>query len=752
MGILSEELEETLNDTFRNAHVRRNEFVTVEHLLLGLLDNPNALGVLLGCRADIESLRNELTGFIHEHIAILPEEAGETTASIGLQRVIQRAVMHVQASGKREVTGAHVLVAICSEKESHAVHFLNRMGITRLDIVSFMAHGALSHDASQSESGVETPALESNKPDESKSPLHRYCINLSQRARDGKIDPLIGRATELGRCTQILCRRRKNNPLLVGEAGVGKTAIAEGLALRIEDKDTPDVIHNAVIYSLDMGALLAGTKYRGDFEERLKAVLSALESEDQAVLFIDEIHTIIGAGAASGGTMDASNLLKPALANGELRCIGATTYQEFRNLFEKDRALARRFQKVDVPEPSVEETVDILKGLKPKLQEHHGVRYSRTAIEQAAKLAKRHLSERHLPDSAIDVLDEAGAAMRVKPENKRRSQINVHDIESMVAAMARIPHQQVNASDKKRLSHLDRDLKLSVFGQNKAIDQLASSIKLSRAGLAHPEKPIGSFLFTGPTGVGKTEVARQLARVMGVELLRFDMSEYMESHTVSRLIGAPPGYVGYDQGGLLTEAVTKNPHAVLLLDEIEKAHPDLFNLLLQIMDHGTLTDNNGRKADFRHIVLIMTSNAGAFEMQQNTMGFNPQTREGADDEAVKRIFTPEFRNRLDASIGFATLSEDVILHVVDKLLIELETQLDEKKVELDVTHEAKLWLAKHGFDALMGARPMARLIQEHIKKPLAEAILFGDLQKGGLAVIDCVDDKLVVLDRETETA
>lgn len=752
MGILSEELEETLNDTFRNAHFRRNEFVTVEHLLLGLLDNPNALGVLLGCHANIEVLRNELASFIREHVSILPEEAGETTASIGLQRVIQRAVMHVQASGKREVTGAHVLVAIFSEKDSHAVHYLNRMGINRLDVVSFMAHGALSSESAQPEPGSETPALESDKPDKSQSPLHRFCVNLSQRARDGKIDPLIGRSEELKRCTQILCRRRKNNPLLVGEAGVGKTAIAEGLALRIEEKDAPDVIENATIYALDMGALLAGTKYRGDFEERLKAVLHALEAEDQAVLFIDEIHTIIGAGAASGGTMDASNLLKPALANGELRCIGATTYQEFRNLFEKDRALSRRFQKVDVPEPSVEETIDILKGLKSRLQEHHGVRYSQPAIEQAAKLAKRYLGDRYLPDSAIDVLDEAGASMRVKPEEKRRSQINVHDIESMIASMARIPHQQVNASDKKRLVHLDRDLKLSVFGQDKAIDQLASSIKLSRAGLSHPEKPIGSFLFTGPTGVGKTEVARQMARIMGVELIRFDMSEYMESHTVSRLIGAPPGYVGFDQGGLLTEAVTKNPHAILLLDEVEKAHPDLFNLLLQVMDHGTLTDNNGRKADFRHIVLIMTSNAGAFEMQQNTVGFNPQPRQGADEEAVKRIFTPEFRNRLDASIGFAPLSKQTILHVVDKMLVELETQLEEKKVELDVSESAKTWLATRGYDPLMGARPMARLIQEHIKKPLADAILFGNLQKGGVAVVDCKDDKLVLLQPETATA
>ena len=754
MGILSEELEETLNETFHNAHVRRNEFVTIEHLLLGLLDNPNALGVLLGCRADIEKLRHDLATFIEEHIAILPDDAGETTASIGLQRVIQRAVMHVQASGKREVTGGHVLVAIFSEKDSHAVHFLSRLGITRLDVVSFMAHGAYSDETSeQHEASRETPAIEHEKSDTNASPLQRYCINLSARAREGKIDPLIGRDIELGRCVQILCRRRKNNPLLVGEAGVGKTAIAEGLALRIESGETSDVIAKATIYALDMGALLAGTKYRGDFEERLKAVLHALEREDQAVLFIDEIHTIIGAGAASGGTMDASNLLKPALANGELRCIGATTYQEFRNLFEKDRALARRFQKIDIPEPTIEETIEILKGLKAGLEAHHGVRYSQTAIEQAAKLAKRHLSERHLPDSAIDVLDEAGAAMRVRPEEKRRKQINVHDIESMIASIARIPHQQVSASDKKHLANLDRDLKLSVFGQNRAIDMLASSIKLSRAGLSHPEKPIGSFLFTGPTGVGKTEVARQLARIMGVELIRFDMSEYMESHTVSRLIGAPPGYCGFDQGGLLTEAISKNPHAVLLLDEIEKAHPDLFNLLLQVMDHGTLTDNNGRKADFRHVVLIMTSNAGAFEMQKNGIGFNPvQSPQGKEDEAIKRIFTPEFRNRLDATIGFAALSEEIILHVVDKLLIELEAQLQERKVELEVSESAKRWLAKHGHDPLMGARPMARLIQEHIKKPLADAILFGTLQKGGLAVIDCENDKLVMQQPETASA
>ncbi len=742
MGILSEELEQTLNDIFRNAHVHRNEFVTVEHLLLGLLDNATARSVLIGCQADVEALRQDLNAFIQENVAVLPEDAGETTASVGLQRVIQRAVMHVQAAGKREVTGAHVLAAIFSEKDSHAVYYLNRMGISRLDVVSYIAHGALRDETASAESNTETPALEPETRQNGSSPLERFCINLSQRAREGRIDPLIGRSDELSRCIHILCRRRKNNPLLVGEAGVGKTAIAEGLALQIEQGDAPEAIHDATIYALDMGALLAGTKYRGDFEERLKAVLTALQKEKHGILFIDEIHTIIGAGAASGGTMDASNLLKPALASGELRCMGATTFQEFRNLFEKDRALSRRFQKVDIHEPSVEQTIDILKGLKSRLEEHHDVRYSQAAIENAARLASRYLADRHLPDSAIDVLDEAGAAMRVRPADKRRKQVTVHDIEAIVASIARIPPQQVSASDKRRLSHLERDLKLSVFGQDEAIEQLAASIKLSRAGLAHPERPIGSFLFAGPTGVGKTEVARQLARIMGVELIRFDMSEYMESHTVSRLIGAPPGYVGFDQGGLLTEAVSKNPHAVLLLDEIEKAHPDLFNLLLQIMDHGTLTDNNGRSADFRHVVLIMTSNAGAFEMQQNTVGFNPQPRSGEDKEAIKRIFTPEFRNRLDNIITFAPLAEETILHIVDKFIIELEEQLRDKKVELDVTHEARAWLARHGYDPLMGARPMARLIQEQIKKPLADAILFGDLQRGGLAIVELQDDAL----------
>ena len=751
MGILSEALEETLSNTFRDAHMRRNEFVTVEHLLLGLLDNSVARDVLIGCHANIETLRQRLADFIREHISILPEDVGETTASIGLQRVIQRAVMQVQASGQREVTGAHVLVAIFSEKHSHAVHYLNEMGIHRLDVVNFIAHGALSDRPGQNPD-TEQPAIGTEQPGKEPSPLERYCINLSRRAREGKIDPLIGRSEELARCVQILCRRRKNNPLLVGEAGVGKTAIVEGLALKIAQQEAPEVVRRASIYTLDMGALLAGTKYRGDFEERLKAILSALEKEDHAILFIDEIHTIIGAGAASGGTMDASNLLKPALANGELRCIGSTTYQEFRNLFEKDRALARRFQKVDVCEPSIEETIAILRGLKPRLEKHHDVRYSQAAIENAARLAKRHLSERFLPDSAIDVLDEAGSAMRIRPLEKRRKQIKVHDIEVMVAAMARIPAQQVSAVDKKRLAHIDRDLKLSVYGQDRAIEQLAASIKMSRAGLAHPERPIGSFLFAGPTGVGKTEVARQLARVMGVELIRFDMSEYMESHTVSRLIGAPPGYVGFDQGGLLTEAICKSPHAVLLLDEIEKAHPDLFNLLLQIMDHGQLTDNNGRTADFRHIVLIMTSNAGAFEMQQNTVGFNPQPRRGDDEKAIKRIFSPEFRNRLDDIITFSSLSKQTILHVVDKFLIELEALLQAKRVELEVSQEAREWLAKNGYDPQMGARPMARLIQEHLKKPLADAILFGELQKGGTALVECNDGGIVIRYPETAPA
>ena len=744
MGILSDDLEQTLNEIFRSAHMRRNEFVTVEHLLLGLLDDPAARPVLEGCHADLEQLRNELDRFIQEHVAVMPEDTGETTASIGVQRVIQRAVLHVQSAGKREVTGADVLVAIFSEKDSHAVFYLNELGITRLDIVSFIAHGAKSHERLEygSESGSQEQTQETEKKTGQSAPLERFCIDLNARAVDGKTDPLIGREDELKRCMHILCRRRKNNPILVGEAGVGKTAIAEGLALRIVEGNVPELLAHATIYALDMGALLAGTKYRGDFEERLKAVLSALQGKPEAILFVDEIHTMIGAGAASGGAMDASNLLKPALANGELRCIGATTYQEYRGIFEKDRALSRRFQKIDIVEPSISDTIDILKGLKVRLEQHHHVQYTLNSITTAANLAKRYINDRHLPDSAIDVLDEAGAAMQLMPVSKRRKQVSVHDVETIIARMARIPAKQVSASDKKHLEHLERNLKLSVFGQNHAIEQLAASIKLARSGLAHPDKPIGSFLFTGPTGVGKTEVAKQLARIMGIQLIRFDMSEYMEAHSVSRLIGAPPGYVGFDQGGLLTEAINKTPHAVLLLDEIEKAHPDLFNILLQVMDHGTLTDNNGRSADFRHVILIMTSNAGAIELQQHAIGFNPSKSRGDESEAIKRIFTPEFRNRLDATIPFAALDQKTILHIVDKFLVELETQLQDKHVDLEVNGAARKWLGEHGFDDAMGARPMSRLIQNRIKQPLADEILFGRLQKGGKVQVGLRGGKL----------
>ena len=740
MGILSEDLEQSLNDIFRLAHQRRNEFVTVEHLLLGLLDNKSSRYVLEGLNVDIQNLKNAIEDFIQEHATILPEDEGETIASVGLQRVIQRAVMHVQAAGKQEVTGAHALVAIFSEKDSHAVYFLNQTGITRLDVVSFISHGALSfpnHDDGETQTGTKE-----QKTKGTPSPLQRFCTNLTERAKAGKIDALIGRDKELSRCMHILCRRRKNNPLLVGEAGVGKTALAEGLALRIVNQETPEFLHDTKIFSLDMAALLAGTKYRGDFEERLKSVLQAFEKEDKAILFIDEIHTIIGAGAANGSAMDASNLLKPALANGELRCMGATTYQEYRRLFEKEAALSRRFQKIDLEEPSIDDTVEILKGLKVKLEEHHDIHYSQAAISTAAKLASRYIQDRHLPDSAIDVLDEAGAAVHLQPENKRKKQINITDIENTIANMARIPARQVSSSDKQSLEHLERNLKLSIFGQDHAIEQLTASIRLSRAGLSQPNKPIASFLFSGPTGVGKTEVVRQLSRIMGIELIRFDMSEYMEAHAVSRLIGAPPGYVGYEQGGLLTDAVNKHPHAVLLLDEMEKAHQDVFNILLQVMDHGKLTDNNGRSADFRHMIIVMTSNAGAFEMQQHAIGFNPQSHQGRDEEAIKRLFSPEFRNRLDSIIPFSPLQEDTILHVADKFLVELELQLLEKKVELEINDAARSWLAKHGHDALMGARPMSRLIQDKIKKPLADAILFGALQKGGKAVITLLDEDI----------
>ncbi len=744
MGILSEDLEQTLNDIFQEAHVRRSEFVTVEHLLLGLIDNPSAKKVLEACKADLPLLQSQLSSYIDEHVRMLPLDDGETTASVGLQRVIQRAVMQVQASGKLEVTGAHILVAIFSEKESHAVYYLAGMDITRLDVINYMAHGTVKQDQPgiEGETADEQAEIEGKKP--KGAPLDRFCINLNQQAEAGKIDPLIGRDAELLRLVHILCRRRKNNPILVGEAGVGKTALAEGLALKIVQGDIPDVMANAQVFALDMGALLAGTKFRGDFEERLKEVLKSLKKQEHAILFIDEIHTIIGAGAASGGTMDASNLLKPALASGELRCIGATTHQEFRQIFEKDHALSRRFQKIDIDEPSIDDTIHILRGLKSRFEDHHSVSYSQQAIVSAAELASRYITDRRLPDSAIDVLDEAGASVRIRGAGKRKKQITVTDIEKVIASMARIPNAQVNASDREALEKLERNLKFSVFGQDEAIRQLSASIKLSRAGLSHPEKPIGSFLFTGPTGVGKTEVARQLSRILGIDLIRFDMSEYMEAHAVSRLIGSPPGYVGFEQGGLLTESINKSPHAVLLLDEIEKAHPDIFNVLLQVMDHSKLTDNAGRTADFRHIILIMTSNAGAFEMQQGTIGFTPKPRAGDDTAAIKRIFSPEFRNRLDAIIPFATLDEETIVHVVDKLIMELETQLQEKHVEIELDQNARLWLARHGYDPQMGARPMARLIQDRIKKPLAEAILFGELRKGGHAIIRMKDDDIEV--------
>jgi len=741
MGMLSEQLEQTLNAVFRMAHLRRCEFVTLEHLLLGLLDEPSAREVLEALGVDREALRQQLETYIREHVAILPEGMGETTASIAFQRVIQRAVMHVQAAGKTKVTGAHVLAALFSEKDSYAVYFLQQQGVTRLDVISYIAHGevrASGNRARQRRRAQRTEPVQEPEKEEKKqqvNPLRRWCVNLNEKARQGRIDPLIGRETELARCIHILCRRRKNNPLLVGEPGVGKTAIAEGLAWMIEEGKAPPALANATIYALDLGALIAGTRYRGDFEERLKQVVDELRAHPNAILFIDEIHTLIGAGAASGSSVDASNLLKPALAAGEIRCIGATTYQEYRNLFEKDRALSRRFQKVDVPEPSIEDTIAILEGLKPRFEAHHGVRYSRAAIEAAAKLAKKYLHERHLPDSAIDLMDEAGAAAQAQRggtgRGKRR--ITVADIERIVAMMARIPPKQVSAEDKRQLAHLERDLKLVVFGQDEAIERLAAAIKLARAGLKHPERPIGSFLFVGPTGVGKTELARQLARAMGVELIRFDMSEYAEPHAVARLIGAPPGYVGYERGGLLTETVLKHPHAVVLLDEIEKAHPDIYNVLLQVMDHGRLTDTNGRTADFRHIVLIMTSNAGAFERQQNAIGFAAnEAAQARADAALRRIFPPEFRNRLDAIIHFSALSRETVLRIVDKMLAELEAQLAAKRIQLEVSAKARAWLAEHGYDEKMGARPLSRLIEETIKRPLADEILFGALRRGGV--------------------
>ena len=729
--MLSKELEVTLNAAFTNAHAKRHEFITVEHLLLALLDNVTTIPILIACGCNVNALRGELTRFIDETISLIPDGIQrETQPTLGFQRVLQRAVFHVQASDKKEVTGANLFVALFSEQDSHAVYLLNRQDITRLDVVNYLAHG-VSKIEQPKPTAPEDNEGERGAAEAISSPLEKYATNLNEEALKGNIDPLIGRDLEVERTIQVLCRRRKNNPLLVGEAGVGKTAIAEGLAKRIVEEEVPNVLLNNVIYSLDMGALVAGTKYRGDFEKRLKSLVAQLKKEPNSILFIDEIHTIIGAGSASGGVMDASNLIKPVLASGQLRCIGSTTYQEYRGIFEKDHALARRFQKIDVVEPSVEDAVQILKGLKSRFEEHHGLKYTQEALRAAVELSVRYITDRHLPDKAIDVIDEAGARQRLFVEGERKETIDAPDIEEIIAKIARVPAQSVSSSDKDKLSNLEKNLKMLVFGQDEAISELASAIKLSRAGLRDTTKTIGSFLFAGPTGVGKTEVTRQLAKVLGIELIRFDMSEYMERHTVSRLIGAPPGYVGFDQGGLLTEAVTKHPHAVLLLDELEKAHPDVFNLLLQVMDHGTLTDNNGRKADFRNIILIMTTNAGAEEGARASIGFTHQDHATDSMKVIERGFSPEFRNRLDAIVQFKTLDIGVVSSVVDKFIFELEAILADKNVTLTLEADARIWLAERGYDEKMGARPMARLIQEKVKKPLAEDLLFGRLVNGG---------------------
>jgi ATP-dependent Clp protease ATP-binding subunit ClpA len=739
--MLSNELEFCLNDAFHQAREARHEYLTVEHLLLAILETPRVREVLRGCGADLAKLKQELRNHIAQSTPKLDEgEEREVQPTLGFQRVLQRAVFHVQSSGKKEVGVGNVLVAIFSEKQSHAVFLLNRAHVTRLDVVNYISHGLPRSAEDKSDRDKEEAAGDGERDAEGGSALEKYTSNLNRFAQEGRIDPLIGRKLEVERTIEILCRRRKNNPLYVGEAGVGKTAIAEGLARLIVEGKVPEVLSDCSIFALDMGALIAGTKYRGDFEKRLKGVITELKKLPGAILFIDEIHTVIGAGAASGGVMDASNLIKPVLTNGEIRCIGSTTYQEYRGIFEKDHALARRFQKIDVVEPSVAETIEILFGLKPRFEEHHGITYADDALRAAAELAARHINERHLPDKAIDVVDEAGARARLKPAAEREPRVEVRHIEDVVARMARIPAKSVSLSDREILKNLERNLKLVIFGQDKAIDALASAIKMARSGLGEASKPVGNFLFAGPTGVGKTEVTRQLAICMGVEFLRFDMSEYMERHTVSRLIGAPPGYVGFDQGGLLTEAIAKHPHCVLLLDEIEKAHPDVFNLLLQVMDHGTLTDNNGRKADFRHVVIVMTTNAGAQEMARPSIGFTHADNASDGMEAIRRIFTPEFRNRLDAVIQFAALDPVTIERVVDKLILEVEAQLEQKGVSISLDEAARRWIAQKGYDPKMGARPMARTIQEHIKRPLAEELLFGRLAGGGHVRVSVSED------------
>jgi ATP-dependent Clp protease ATP-binding subunit ClpA len=741
--VLSSELEFCLNNAFQGAREARHEYMTVEHLLLAILDTPKVREILRACGADLVKLRRDLETFVADTTPKLsPEDDREVQPTLGFQRVLQRAVFHVQSSGKKEVTVGNVLVAIFSEKQSHAAYLLGMQDVARLDVVNFISHGLskIKDEGGEREEAPGTEAGERGEGETQGSALDKYCTNLNRMAGDGRIDPLIGRRLEVERTIEILCRRRKNNPLYVGEAGVGKTAIAEGLARMIVEGKVPDVLTDCTIYSLDMGSLIAGTKYRGDFEKRLKGVLTELRKIPGAVLFIDEIHTVIGAGAASGGVMDASNLIKPVLANGELRCIGSTTYNEYRGIFEKDHALARRFQKIDVIEPSIAETVEILKGLRTRFEEHHGIKYDDEALAAAAELAARYINDRHLPDKAIDVVDEAGANLRLQPVGTRAPRVTVEHIESVVARIARIPPKQVSTSDKEVLKNLERNLKLVIYGQDPAIDSLAAAIKMARSGLGDQRKPVGSFLFAGPTGVGKTEVTRQLALALGVELIRFDMSEYMERHTVSRLIGAPPGYVGFDQGGLLTEAITKHPHAVLLLDEIEKAHPDVFNLLLQVMDHGTLTDNNGRKADFRHVIIVMTTNAGAADMARQTIGFIPGDTATDGMEAIRRMFAPEFRNRLDAVVQFAALAPSTIERVVDKLILEVEAQLEQKGVQLSIDDAARRWIAQKGYDPKMGARPMARLIQERIKRPLAEELLFGRLVGGGIVTVTLAAD------------